>query len=107
RSEEVDAKMYARGLETIERNANAQVQLIEDILDGSRIITGNLRLEVSPLDFTAVVQTALDTMRTAAEAKQIHIATRLDPAAARVVGDPDRLQQIVWNLVNNAVKFTP
>ncbi len=107
RAGDVDPKMFAKGLETIERNANAQVQLIEDILDGSRIITGNLRLEVTPLDLIQVVQTAVDTLRTAADAKQIQLVTRLDPKAARVVGDPERLQQIVWNLVSNAVKFTP
>ncbi len=107
RDGDVDPKMLAKGLETIERNANAQVQLIEDILDGSRIMTGNLRLEVSPLDLVQVVQAALDTLRTAADAKKIQLVTNLDPEATRVVGDSERLQQIVWNLMSNAVKFTP
>lgn len=102
-----DPSMLSRGLETIERNATAQVQLIDDILDGSRIITGNLRLEVKPVDLTWVVQSALDTVRPAASAKQIQITATLHPAAGRVLGDAGRLQQIVWNLANNAVKFTP
>ena len=107
RSGHVDASAYTRGLETIERNAKAQVQLIEDILDGSRIITGKLHLEIRPLDMTALVQAALDAVRPAAHAKGIGLSLGLDPAAARVVGDPERLQQVVWNLANNAVKFTP
>jgi len=107
RSGSVDQSMFARGLETIERNANAQVQLIDDILDGSRIIAGNLRLEVKPLDLGWVVQTAVEAVRPASNAKQIQITTNLNPTAGHVVGDAERLQQIVWNLLNNAVKFTP
>jgi CheY-like chemotaxis protein/two-component sensor histidine kinase len=94
-------------VDSIERNARAQVRLIEDILDGSRIITGNLYLEIRPLDLTALVQAALDAVRPAADAKRIALTVRIDPAASRVVGDPDRLQQVVWNLANNAIKFTP
>jgi PAS domain S-box-containing protein len=96
-----------RAAETIERNARAQVQLIEDILDGSRIITGKLRLEVRPLDLTELVHAAVDAIRPAAEAKQIALTVEVDRAAGRVIGDPDRLQQVIWNLVNNAIKFTP
>lgn len=107
RSGQVDPSGYARGLETIERNAKAQVQLIEDILDGSRIITGKLHLEIRPLDLTDLVRAALDAVRPAADAKGISLTLELDPEAARVVGDPERLQQVVWNLANNAVKFTP
>jgi PAS domain S-box-containing protein len=107
RSGKLDESAYDRGLETIERNARAQVQLIEDILDGSRIITGKLHLEIRPLDLTALVNAALDAVRPAAEAKAIALLVELDPAAARVLGDPERLQQVVWNLANNAVKFTP
>jgi CheY-like chemotaxis protein/nitrogen-specific signal transduction histidine kinase len=107
RSGQVDPSGYARGLETIERNATAQVQLIEDILDGSRIITGKLHLEIRPLDLTALVRAALDAVRPAADAKGIRLTTTIDPEAARVIGDPERLQQVVWNLANNAVKFTP
>jgi PAS domain S-box-containing protein len=106
RAGQVDASAYARGLETIERNAKAQVRLIEDILDGSRIITGKLHLEIRPLDLTALVRGALDAVRPAADAKGIRVTMSLDPAAAHVVGDPERLQQVVWNLANNAVKFT-
>jgi len=107
RSGQLEASAYARGLETIERNAKVQVRLIEDILDGSRIITGKLHLEIRPLDLTALVRAALDAVRPAADAKGISLALELDPDAARVVGDPERLQQVVWNLANNAVKFTP
>jgi len=102
----------ARALEVIERNANAQVQLIDDLLDVSRIITGKMRLRkmrltVQPVDLRAVVEAALDTVRPAAEAKGIRVQSVLDPRAAPITGDPDRLQQVVWNLIMNAVKFTP
>ena len=107
RSGTLDASGYSRGVETIERNARSQVQLVEDILDGSRIITGKLHLEIRTLDLTAVVQAALDAVRPAAAAKSIALDVTLDPDAARIKGDPDRLQQVVWNLVNNAMKFTP
>jgi PAS domain S-box-containing protein len=96
-----------RALEAIERNANAQVQLIDDLLDVSRIVTGKLRLTVRPVDLRAVVEAALDTVRPAAEAKGIRIQSVLDSRAASMTGDPDRLQQVVWNLLMNAVKFTP
>jgi CheY-like chemotaxis protein/two-component sensor histidine kinase len=98
---------YLRAVDSIERNAQAQVRLIEDILDGSRIITGKLHLEIRPLDLTLLVQAALDAVRPAADAKRIALTVEMDPAASRVVGDPDRLQQVVWNLANNAIKFTP
>jgi CheY-like chemotaxis protein/nitrogen-specific signal transduction histidine kinase len=98
---------FSRGLEIIERNAVAQVQLIEDILDGSRIITGKLHLEVSSIDLVAVVRAAVDAVRPAATAKNIALVLELDSASSRIQGDPDRLQQVVWNLVNNALKFTP
>ena len=107
RSGDLDATASARGLEVIERNVRAQTQLIEDLLDVSRIITGKLRLEVRPMDLVAVVEAGIEAVRPAAEAKGIRIESRLDPKAAAMVGDPDRLQQVVWNLVSNAVKFTP
>jgi signal transduction histidine kinase/DNA-binding response OmpR family regulator len=103
----IEPEARVRAVETIERNALAQVRLIEDILDGSRIITGKLRLEVRPLDMTVLVQAAIDAMRPAAAARRIEISVVVDPNAARVPGDPDRLQQVVWNLLNNAIKFTP
>jgi signal transduction histidine kinase/DNA-binding response OmpR family regulator len=103
----LDDSAHTRGVETIERNALAQVRLIEDILDGSRIITGKLRLEVRPLDMATLVNAALDAIRPAAHAKSITLSVELDPAAARVLGDPDRIQQVIWNLAINAIKFTP
>jgi PAS domain S-box-containing protein len=97
----------ARGFETIGRNAKLQAQLIDDLLDVSRIVSGQMRLDVRPLDLTHVVEAAVESIRPAAEAKQIRLARRLDPQAGPVVGDPQRLQQVVWNLLSNAVKFTP
>ena len=103
---QLDPTAYARGIDSIERNARAQVRLVEDILDGSRIITGQLHLEVRPLDLRQLVASALDAVRPAAEAKRIALTVAVDPAAARVTGNPERLQQVVWNLVVNAIKFT-
>jgi PAS domain S-box-containing protein len=96
-----------RALETIERNARAQNQLIEDLLDVSRIITGKLRLDVRAVDLPGVIMAAVDAARPAAEAKNIRLQTLLDPQASAISGDPDRLQQVVWNLLSNAIKFTP
>lgn len=98
---------HARGLETIERNAHAQAQLIEDLLDVSRIISGKLRLDVTAVDLPAVVAAALDAVRPAAEAKGIRLESTLDPRAGPIAGDGGRLQQVAWNLLSNAVKFTP
>lgn len=97
----------AQALGTINRNARAQVQMIDDLLDIGRIITGKLRLDVREVDLPSVVIGALDTLRPAAEAKNIKLQTLLDPHAGPISGDPDRLQQVVWNLVSNAIKFTP
>ncbi len=96
-----------KALATIERNARSQSQLIEDLLDVSRIITGKLRLDVRAVDLTGVVMAAVDAVRPAAEAKNIRLQTLLDPQAGPISGDPDRMQQVVWNLLSNAVKFTP
>jgi len=96
-----------RGLATIERNARAQGQIIDDLLDVSRIITGKLLLQVVPLNLIQIIDAALDSVRPAADAKGIRIESRLDPLAALAAGDPNRLQQVVWNLLSNAVKFTP
>jgi signal transduction histidine kinase/ActR/RegA family two-component response regulator len=97
----------ARALETIERNAQAQAELVADILDVSRIVTGKLKLDLRPVSIATVVESALDGIRPAAHAKNIEIeATVPDPAVA-VLGDAGRLQQIVWNLLSNAIKFTP
>ncbi|MDB4994821.1 MAG: two-component hybrid sensor and regulator [Myxococcaceae bacterium] len=96
-----------RGLETIVRNARAQAQLIEDLLDMNRIVSGKIRLDVQRLDLAPVVEAALDSVRPSADAKGIVIRRTLDPNSGPVFGDPNRLQQVVWNLLSNAVKFTP
>jgi PAS domain S-box-containing protein len=96
-----------KGLETIDRNARAQVAIIEDILDLSRIVTGKLRLELRPIELSPVVEAALDTVRPSADARGVRVRADLDPDVGAVLGDPDRLQQIVWNILTNAVKFTP
>jgi CheY-like chemotaxis protein/two-component sensor histidine kinase len=97
----------AMGLETIERNARVQTQLIEELLDMSRIISGKLRLDVQRVDLPTVVDDAVESFRPATDAKGIKLYKVIDPKAAPVTGDPSRLQQVVWNLVSNAVKFTP
>ena len=94
-------------LEVIERNAKAQARIIDDILDVSYIISGKLRLDPRPINLAPVIQAAIDTMRPAAAAKGITLTVALDSDAGLVSGDPTRLQQIIWNLVSNAIKFTP
>jgi PAS domain S-box-containing protein len=98
---------HAHALHTVERNATSLTQIVEDVLDVSRIISGKIRLNIQPVDLPAVVSDAVATVMPAADAKQIRVQTILDPRAAPISGDPDRMQQIVWNLVSNAVKFTP
>jgi signal transduction histidine kinase/ActR/RegA family two-component response regulator len=96
------------GLGTIERNARAQAQIIDDLLDMSRIINGTIRLDIRPIDIRATIEAALETVRPAAEARGIQIQTALGtPGAGTIAGDPGRLQQVFWNLLSNAVKFTP
>ena len=94
-------------ISVIERNAQAQARLVEDLLDLSSIVTGRLRLRVEPVDLGAVALSALDAVRPAAEARQVTLVTDIDSGARWLPGDPDRLRQIVWNLLANAVKFTP
>jgi PAS domain S-box-containing protein len=106
-TQQLDAQAIAHALEVIRRNAKAQKQLIEDLLDVSRIITGKLRLEPRPLEVEPVVRAAVDAVRPAAHAKAIKLRERLAPDSGWVLGDADRLQQIFWNLLSNAVKFTP
>jgi PAS domain S-box-containing protein len=96
-----------KALTTIERNARSQSQLIDDVLDVSRIVTGKLRLNVRAVDLPGVITAAVDAARPGAEAKNIRLQTLLDPDAGPISGDPDRLQQVVWNLLSNAMKFTP
>jgi PAS domain S-box-containing protein len=106
RNSKLDEQGFSRALDTIERNAKLQVQLIDDLLDVSRIISGKLRLTVVPLELAPVIEAAIDAIRPAAEAKNIRMQVMLDSNTGLVSGDPDRLQQIVWNLLSNAVKFT-
>ena len=96
-----------RAIETIYRNAKSQAQLVADLLDVSRIISGKLQLDVRPVDLLSIINAAIDSIRPAADAKDIRLQAVLDPAAGQIHGDGDRLQQIVWNLLTNAVKFTP
>jgi len=100
------AEELRQGLQAIERNARAQAQLIDELLDMSRIINGKLRLDVQPVDLRAVIFDATESVRPAADAKGIRLTTVLDPKAGPITGDPNRLQQILWNLLSNAIKFT-
>ncbi|HEY0099883.1 MAG TPA: ATP-binding protein, partial [Pyrinomonadaceae bacterium] len=102
----VDGKM-TKALETIERNARAQAQLIDDLLDVSRIITGKIRIDVRPIDPNSFIEAAVEAVRPAAEAKGVRLQRIMDTGVATVSGDPVRLQQVVWNLLSNAIKFTP
>lgn len=101
-----DAEL-AEGLAVIDRNTKAQVRLIDDVLDVSRIVSGKLRLDIRPCELAAVVAAGIDTVRPAAEARGITLEVRFDPLATQAYCDPTRIQQVVWNLVSNAVKFTP
>ncbi|BAY12548.1 hybrid sensor histidine kinase/response regulator [Calothrix sp. NIES-2098] len=103
----LDAKKTAAALETIERNAKLQVQLIEDLLDISRILQGKLNLNSALVDLKATINAAIETVRLAAEAKAIQIHSNFTLNVSHVLGDAGRLQQVVWNLLSNAVKFTP
>lgn len=107
RAGNLDPSGVKQAVETIERNAKSQAKLIEDLLDFSRIISGKLRLEVGRVELTSVIETAIDVVRHAADAKGIRLQAVLDPHAGPVPGDAERLQQIMWNLLSNAIKFTP
>ncbi|MBG1258036.1 PAS domain S-box protein [Nostoc commune] len=107
RTRNFDERTTKHALETIERNAKLQTQLIEDLLDVSRILRGKLNLNTCPVNLVMVVEAALETVQLAAQAKLIQIQTIFDPTLGQVMGDPNRLGQIVWNLLSNAVKFTP
>ncbi len=107
RAGRLNETMTAKALETIERNARAQTQLIEDLLDVSRIITGKIRLNVRSCELVPIIEAAIDTVRLAADAKEVRLQSILDPWAGPVSGDSERLQQVIWNLLSNAIKFTP
>ncbi|HLK70626.1 MAG TPA: ATP-binding protein, partial [Steroidobacteraceae bacterium] len=98
---------FARGIETIERNAKAQAQIVADLLDMSRIVSGRMLLEVHPMHLQDIIQNSLEGVRPSAEAKNIRIHTLVDSQVGTVRGDPTRLQQVLWNLLTNAIKFTP
>jgi CheY-like chemotaxis protein/two-component sensor histidine kinase len=103
---DLSKERHDRALETIERNAVTQTQLIEDLLDVSRIISGKLRLDVQSVELSHIVEHAIDALRLAADAKSVRIVANLDDNAGPIMGDPHRLQQVVWNLLSNALKFT-
>ena len=107
RNEDAATKHFAEGLNVIERNTIAQAQLIDDLLDVSRIVSGKLRVDIQPCELTDVVNAGLNATRTAADARGITLVVRLDPAASAAWCDRVRIQQVVWNLVSNAIKFTP
>ncbi|MGH9763903.1 MAG: PAS domain-containing sensor histidine kinase [Blastocatellia bacterium] len=106
RGGKVDPETAVRGLETIERNAKLQAQLIEDLLDLSRVVSGKIRLAVKPLELPPVIEAAVDAIRPLADAKEIHTQVAFDSGTGLIAGDPERLQQVVSNLLSNAVKFT-
>jgi PAS domain S-box-containing protein len=103
----LDVQEVKHAADVIERSGKAQAQLIDDLLDTGRIISGKLRLEVGPVDLISVIEQAIQTIRPAADAKGISIETDLPSEIGQITGDPSRLQQVVWNLLSNAVKFTP
>jgi PAS domain S-box-containing protein len=107
RQPNISAEDQQRGLETIERNVRAQGQIINDLLDMSRIISGKIHLEVQPMQLHQVIEGSLDVVRQTAVAKRVRMTSLLDSSIGRVRGDPNRLQQVLWNLLTNAVKFTP
>jgi PAS domain S-box-containing protein len=103
----LSAERAQRGLEAIDRNAGWLTQIVEDVLDVSRIVSGNIRMDVQPVELPLVVHNAVATLQPAADAKGVRLSTVIDPRVGPVAGDRDRLQQVVWNLLSNAVKFTP
>ena len=103
----LDQNTAARAVQTVLRNAKAQAQLIEDLLDVSRMTTGKLGLVVKPVDLASVINQAVAAVQLAAEAKGIQLEIMIESSALRIEGDPGRLQQVVWNLLANAIKFTP
>ncbi len=107
RADAVPAASVDRALEKVERNAQVQTRLVEDLLEVSRITSGKLRLDLRPIDLVALAGTAIDSIRPTAEARGVTVERQLEAFTLPTVGDPDRLQQVIWNLLSNAVKFTP
>jgi signal transduction histidine kinase/CheY-like chemotaxis protein len=107
RVKKVSAETVDRAMASIERNARAQAQIVDDILDVSRIVAGKFQLRLASTDITTLVLAAIDVVRFSAESKGVTLEAALDGQPIRMVGDPDRLQQVVWNLLSNAIKFTP
>jgi signal transduction histidine kinase len=107
RHESAEPRHFQEGLKVIERNTLAQVQLIDDVLDVSRIVSGKLRVDIRPCELADVINVGVNVVRTAAEARGISVDVQLDPSASGAWCDSVRMQQVVWNLVSNAVKFTP
>ncbi len=106
-SRRFDEQIFTKAIDIIERTARVQAQLVDDLLDVSRIIQGKLLLNVRPVELATIIGAVLDTIRPAAQAKEIELQSFLDPASGLVTGDSDRLQQVIWNLISNAIKFTP
>ena len=107
RAGKIRPERRADAMEVIERNAKTQARLIEDLLDVSRIITGKVQLDLQPMHLGTVVHTVIETLRPGADAKNVHLHAQIDPGQDQILGDAPRLQQVVWNLVSNAIKFTP
>jgi len=107
RSRKLDQATSDRALETIERNAKLQTQLIEDLLDVSRILQGKLNLNFEPINLVSVIEAAIETVRLSAQAKSIQIQIILESGVGQILGDANRLQQVIWNILSNAIKFTP
>ncbi len=107
KNKNLSGEHIVKAIDTIERNACSQARLIEELLDISRIITGKLRLDVRPFEITPVIESAVETFRPAAENKSIRLDVVIDPQAGNIYGDAERIQQIIWNLLSNAVRFTP
>jgi PAS domain S-box-containing protein len=103
----LSGEQLERGVETVERNARWLTQIVEDVLDVSRIVSGKIRLDVQAVNLASVIDNSVATIQPAADAKGVKLQALIDPRVAPVSGDPDRLQQVIWNLLSNAVKFTP
>ena len=103
----LDEALSKRALETIDRNAKAQAQLVDDILDVARVITGKLRFKLAQVDISTIIRAAVQSVELAANAKGIRVEATLDPTASCLTGDAGRLEQVIWNLLSNAIKFTP